>query len=83
MCEGLAIQPHITQRTFVLFVERTIATSAAERMRLGVALTGSGIRRCRMVQGHKVKERTRRRMYLSKSSKKAIISRWMSTQSFF
>lgn len=47
MCEGLAIQPHITQRTFVLFVERTIATSAAERMRLGVALTGLGIRRCR------------------------------------
>ena len=28
--------------TFVLFVERTIAASAAERMRLGVALTGIG-----------------------------------------
>jgi hypothetical protein len=28
--------------TFVLFVERTIAASAAERMRLGVALTGMG-----------------------------------------
>jgi hypothetical protein len=30
------------KRTFVLFVERTIAASAAKRMRLGVAFTGMG-----------------------------------------
>ena len=33
------------KRTLVLLVERTIAAAAAECMRLGMALTGVGIRR--------------------------------------
>ena len=41
-CEGLFTLVHIMKRTLVLLVERTIATAAAERMRLGVTLTKVG-----------------------------------------
>ena len=44
------------KRTFVLFVERTVAAAAAKRMRLGVTLTGVRIRMA--VQRHGWKERT-------------------------
>ena len=37
----------------MLFVERTIAAAAAECMRLGMALTGVGIRRVKDGTGHK------------------------------
>jgi hypothetical protein len=61
------------KRTMVLLVERTIAAAAAERMRLGVTLTDTGHQKGDGTE-HKARERTRRRMYLSKSREKTIIS---------
>lgn len=44
------------KRTLVLLVERTIAAAAAQCMRLGMALTGVGIRRANDGTGHKKEE---------------------------
>ena len=64
---------HVMKRTLVLFVERTIAAAATQRMRLGVTLTDMRHQKSDG-KGHITKGRTRRRMFLSKSGEKAIIS---------
>ncbi len=67
--EGLASLAHVMKRTLVLLVERTIAASAAERMRLSVTLTGMEHQKGDGT-GHITRERTRMRMYLCKSNRK-------------
>src|SRR6266436_8395661 len=53
----------LMKRTLVLLVERTIAATAAERMRLRMALTDTGHQNGDGTE-HIARERTRKRMYL-------------------